>query len=448
MVPISVVVTVFNGQEALAECLDTILGQTLPDFELVCVDDGSTDSSPQILAEYAERDSRVSIITQPNMGLSHARNTGFDATRGDYVLFLDADDFYEPTYFERARAQAEADDADIVIVKFRYVRDGGALVVETPGSLRTDLLPEKVPFGPLDVRGSLFRLTTPAAWNKLFKRKFLLKEGLRFDTSLTRAEDLAFTFGALMLAQRISVVNETMVNYRTGNEGSVQSTIHRDPLAICRALEVVRGVMIRNGLFDSLEQDLVNVCVAQCLFSLGSLRTVDAAQELFESLKSHYLMEFGATNRDASYFYSRSDYDRLRSLLSGTFGEYWFQESRRLSAELLSTSAKLGAAYSRLDVARGAAKSHRIRTVERAEGSELLDPSREQTIRMLMTRAQSLSFEVRDVSYEILERRAKLEHVLASQEAATGSRLYRALSWVFPPAQARNQQDSRSETEK
>ena len=92
----SIVIPVYNVEPYLPECLDSVLNQTLSDWEAVCVNDGSTDNSSVVLEDYASKDSRFRVITQPNGGLSAARNTGMKAALGDYVLFLDSDDWLEP----------------------------------------------------------------------------------------------------------------------------------------------------------------------------------------------------------------------------------------------------------------------------------------------------------------------------------------------------------------
>ena len=111
---VSVIVPVYNVEQYLRRCLDSILGQTMPDWEAICVDDGSPDGSASILAEYAERDSRFRILTKENGGLSSARNAGTAWARGKYVNYMDSDDFIHPQTFELAVALAERDRSDIV----------------------------------------------------------------------------------------------------------------------------------------------------------------------------------------------------------------------------------------------------------------------------------------------------------------------------------------------
>ena len=111
---VSVVVPVYNVERYLGRCLDSILGQTMPDWEAICVDDGSTDGSTDILRDYAERDSRLRVLSKENGGLSSARNAATRVARGKYVNYLDSDDFIHSQTFELTLALAERDGADIV----------------------------------------------------------------------------------------------------------------------------------------------------------------------------------------------------------------------------------------------------------------------------------------------------------------------------------------------
>lgn len=447
MVPISVIIPVYNAHATLVGCLDSVLSQTFADFELICVDDGSTDGSTETLADYASKDSRVRVVTQSNQGLAGARNSGYDVAQGEFVIFLDADDDFEPTYLARVYEQAVSDQADIVIVKFRYVREGDGLSVESPGSLRTDLLPEVVPFAPDEARGTLFRLTTPCVWNKFFRRSFLVDEGLRFETSLARAEDVPFTFAALMLARKISVVDEVMVNYRTGSAVSLQSTIDKDPLAICRALVLVRQVAIDRGVFERFERDLVNVSAEQCLFALGGMRSEEAAKQLFEALHNVYLDELGAVGRDSEYFYSPLLHERLVKVLGGSFEGYWFWESSRLSAELRGTADRLGVEYGKVRDLQEASVSARDALTEANGRAAAAEASRRESLKLLMTRARVLRSETLVLNGRLETKREQLAVARDARRDIVSSRAYRIVSGLMPSWLSRKRSTAKRGTE-
>ena len=217
MPAVSVIVPVHNGAKHLASCLRSIVEQTLTDLEILVIDDGSTDDSAKIIAEFAAADPRVSCLPGPGLGSAgEARNVGLDRATGDYLSFLDADDFFAPTLLAELHAKAVADDADIAICKFRVYdeRTEDANPVSWP--LRLEYFPEKTPFSPDAAGDALFLATNPAAWNKLFRTDFVRRTGLRFQ-GLRRTNDAFFTYSALSQADRLTYLDEYLLSYRTGN---------------------------------------------------------------------------------------------------------------------------------------------------------------------------------------------------------------------------------------
>ena len=112
---VSVIVPVYNGEKYIEECMDSIVGQTLREIEIICVDDGSTDGSPEILERFRRQDKRVRLISQENAGAGAARNRGFKEAGGEYLSFLDADDFFEPDMLETAYRKAKEQKAQILV---------------------------------------------------------------------------------------------------------------------------------------------------------------------------------------------------------------------------------------------------------------------------------------------------------------------------------------------
>ena len=113
MPKVSVVVPIYNVEKYLRECLDSIVGQTLKDIEIICVDDGSTDRSLSILREYEQKDPRIKVITKPNAGYGHSMNMGLDAATGEYMGIVDSDDYILPDMYETLYGFAVKDDLDI-----------------------------------------------------------------------------------------------------------------------------------------------------------------------------------------------------------------------------------------------------------------------------------------------------------------------------------------------
>ena len=209
---VSVLIPVHDAEPYLRECLDSVLAQTMGDFEVVCVDDGSTDGSAAVLADYAARDPRVRVVSQPCGGVSAARNVALAQARGDYVQFVDADDMMEPHLLEHAVRTAEDLRTQMTIFGFyEYFAGFGAFV---PNTLCSDPDLQGRAFSLADVKGPMTTLTTPSVWHILFERSFLEQGSASFSEDLRTAEDLVFTYEALARAQRVALLGEHLYRYR------------------------------------------------------------------------------------------------------------------------------------------------------------------------------------------------------------------------------------------
>ena len=213
----SIIIPVYNVEPYLRECLDSVLAQTCGDWEAVCVDDGSTDGSAAILAEYAARDSRFRIVTQPNGGLSAARNTGLDHARGDYILFLDSDDWLENKALESINAQLSILNSQFQIDMLCFGGWRGEQEERpTPAAYPTGwdyynhqaLAHHDFPFVCVVLR--------------CYRREFLAKNHLRFREGILH-EDNHFTPRVCLAAQRVAVIADPLYHYRI-REGSIMTT--------------------------------------------------------------------------------------------------------------------------------------------------------------------------------------------------------------------------------
>ncbi len=196
---LSVIVPVYNTRKYLRQCLDSILGQSFADFEVILVDDGSRDGSGKICSEYSLRDPRVKTITQENGGLSRARNTGINAAEGKYIAFVDSDDYLESGCFETAVSETEKFGADCTFFGYERVFEDGttARFSDFSGTeifeneeIRDILLWRMVACQYRDISP-----VSPTAWGKIYKREIILSENLSFrDTKEIFSEDILFNF--------------------------------------------------------------------------------------------------------------------------------------------------------------------------------------------------------------------------------------------------------------
>ena len=225
MVKISIIIPVYNVEKYLRECLDSILAQTFQDFEIICVDDGSTDKSLEILQEYKRKDDRFVILQQRHSGAGSARNNGIRLAEGKYIQFLDSDDYFEPTLLEEMYNRAEKFNADLTVCSSRKVDDEGN-ITETGSPnfpINIDKVPREQVFNRQDFKDEIFCLLIPVVWNKLIKKSFLEENHLEFPP-LKIYEDIAFMHSLVISARRIAAFNKELINYRFNRPGSLVST--------------------------------------------------------------------------------------------------------------------------------------------------------------------------------------------------------------------------------
>lgn len=215
MAKISVIVPVYNVEKFLEKCLNSIVDQTFKDLEIICVNDGSPDNSIEILNRFAEKDSRIKIISQENAGLSAARNTGMQAANGDYISFVDSDDWLDLNFYEKLYEAAEKYDADIVAAGIKRVRSyKWKYHLKIDKEEVTDDLNRK--FLLCDVPNKCY------VWNKIYKLDKLKEAGLDFEKGVCY-EDRCFTANVLIRLNKIVVVPGTYYNYWTNSNSIVKT---------------------------------------------------------------------------------------------------------------------------------------------------------------------------------------------------------------------------------
>ncbi len=280
---VSVVVPVCNVEAYLRQCLDSVVGQSLRDMEIICVDDGSTDASAAILREYAARDGRVRVLLREHSDAGAARNAGIAAATGEYLGFVDADDWCEPTLFEKAYAKAKAVDADLVFWRHRERDAAGKTLREAAFALPAGI---RDPFSGPDLGDNVFSAFNLAPWNRIVRRDVVQRCRLEFQ-QIERSNDVSFGCLALAVAERISVVDEPLYNYRVRVAGNLQAENHRTPLSIVAAWSLLAKELAERGLLDRYRRGVALAsmyCFSRTMDTLSEHEGEYAA--LFGALKS------------------------------------------------------------------------------------------------------------------------------------------------------------------
>ncbi|MBR1841546.1 MAG: glycosyltransferase family 2 protein [Alphaproteobacteria bacterium] len=281
---ISVIVPVFNEAKVLPRCMDSLLKQTLRDMEVICINDGSTDNSLNILQNYATRDARFKIISQENQGLSISRNKGINMAHGEYIFFLDSDDYLHPQALEIFYQTAVKSGAPVVVSK-NYCKLGKDVV--SSALMNIDNIRYKICKTPLS---GLYRhrLISAVAWNKLYKKEalqdFRFIEGIYF-------EDWPFTACLFSNIKNFALINEKVYVYNTSSP-----SITRSKFTIRKIHDYIVGIRYVYNYFmrlnkakewEIVRKNRINTSIKMMLSKIS--KSTDNIDELERYFKQEYV---------------------------------------------------------------------------------------------------------------------------------------------------------------
>jgi len=297
---VSVIIPCYNAERFLGECLDSLLNQTLKGIEIICVDDGSTDNTRSILDAYVQKDLRFKYLTQQNQFAGVARNKGMEIAKGEYLAFLDADDFFEPTMLEEMYKKSKEDNADLCI-------SGGSMYDVRTGEVsykyrvNYEFLPSKTPFSWKDIEKNIFSVGIVAPWGKLYKKSFIEENHFKFQ-ALERANDFFFTQSALVSAERITVVDKPLFTYRTGTSTSLVETMDSNPLCFYEAKIALREFLIERELYDNakIRNSFKRTVLSAAKYTLSMLKNKEVWLDSAIFFKEQLIPEFDL-DKDRSY---------------------------------------------------------------------------------------------------------------------------------------------------
>lgn len=282
---LSFVVPVYNVEQYLEECLNSICRQTYTDIEIICVDDGSIDNSLNILQKYAELDSRIIVLKQCNQGAASARNNGLQVAKGEYVLFVDSDDVVEEDLAEKVFNKALAYDADIVIYNADSFSEKTGKKALLNINFRKYRKFQNECFSAQDIPNEILNLFLVPAWNKLIRKDFLKSNNIEFQ-NIKRSNDLAFTSKALLKANKILLYDKVFIHYRTGMKNSLQANNTKTPLEFFKALLEVKDYMIQNNIYEEYKYSYLRLFFETVFYTLNSINNECGKIEILEKVKN------------------------------------------------------------------------------------------------------------------------------------------------------------------
>lgn len=254
---VSVVVPVYNASRFITECIQSVINQTLKDFELILVDDGSTDTSGEICDDFAKKDARITVIHQPNGGQTSARKAGVAKARADYIMLIDADDWLAKNALETLYATATKDKADIVTCDSYFHFKNYKIVAGQPlpaGSFDKQAMMEKV-YPKMLYSGRFFYFGIYAAmWNKLFRADILRPNLAAVDNKVKVGEDGLTTYGAFLDAQRVTIIHDRLYHYRNYNDSITRSYVKEQFKSAQLLIASLRKLSKQKAVYDLTTQ--------------------------------------------------------------------------------------------------------------------------------------------------------------------------------------------------
>lgn len=333
-IKVSVIIPVYNVEEFLNNTLSDITGQTLKEIEIICVDDGSTDGSCNIIKDWMKKDQRIQLIRQKNQYAGVARNNGLKQAHGKYVIFWDADDLFDSNALEVMYTQAEQEDADICICEARKYDNEKERYIPSDAYLKEELLPDKQTFNKYDVPDHIFNLTNNVPWNKLYRREFILKNKLEYQ-AIKQANDTYFTIMALFLAERITYVKDVLIAYRINNKESLSGKASDTVFCAYDSWMYTKEHIEKYPDFEQVRLSFLNRALSGLYYSLNIQSTFSAYEKLYHKLTEDGFHELGLDKCAEEDIYMPWMYNDLKKMYISEPGDFLVQKSisRRVNNE-------------------------------------------------------------------------------------------------------------------
>lgn len=319
---VSIVVPIYNVEEYVGKCIESIIDQTYTNLEIILVDDGSPDKSPDIIDSYGQLDSRIKVIHKDNGGLSDARNVGLDVSTGDYICFVDSDDYIELNMIERTLHEIITLGVDVLIYGlFNEEHDeNGEIINKTV----VDIEPEN-PNSVISVVGF--------AWNKLYATDLLKKNNLQFEKGLVLVEDIVFNEKIFSTTNKVGYLNIPFYHYISRKRMTLVKKFHKDSYELYKRgassrYNVMAILFDRNQELDNLmarsHLDGIQYCCSNMFYYDNGL----SLKEKHDNIK--IMLEDSKTIEQAKIMKPKNIYERVlifiiqKRLSSSLFALYHF----------------------------------------------------------------------------------------------------------------------------
>ena len=289
-IKISVIMPIYNAGEYLSRAISDVLRQTMGDFELICVNDGSTDDSCDILEDIQQGDDRIKLISEKNFGPSVARNKGLEIAQGKYIMFLDADDMFEKNLLSSLYELAEKDNLDIAVTGYDIYNDSQNKLFPATDEPNAAIFKSGAVTSKNEHPDHILSSTTGYVWNKLYRASFLRDKKLAFDPDLYVFEDVHFVCSAMATAERVGMVQGHQVHHRIYSEQSRATLFRKYYGQVPVVYDKIKEFLMQRGMYIPLKKGFLNLSAGRC-YKIYNLLWNDGKERLWNMLHSYYAEE-------------------------------------------------------------------------------------------------------------------------------------------------------------
>lgn len=242
----SLIIPAYNVENYIERCLNSATNQSLKDIEIIVVNDGSTDDTPQIINEYAKNDNRINVINKKNGGLSSARNAGIEVATGEYIFHLDGDDHIEKDALYKLYNKAKEKDADIVLCNY-YIEEANGKVYEARGfgNVGTDY-----------IKDFLLAIITPPVWNKFYKTNLYKDYSIQHPLHISMGEDLHTNTKLIYYSKKIELLPEPFVYYVQRNT-SISKVYNNKVYDVMKCCNEIRDFLLEKGIYKKYSEEFI-----------------------------------------------------------------------------------------------------------------------------------------------------------------------------------------------
>lgn len=300
-IKVSVIMPIYNAGEYLSRAIGDVLRQTLADIELICVDDGSTDDSYDILEGVEKNDGRVKLISEKNFGPSVARNRGLKEARGEYIMFLDADDMFEPTLLKTLYDLAERDNLDVAVTRYDIYNESQNRIFSATEEPNAAIFAGGVVTSKNEHPDHILSSTTGYVWNKLYRASFLRDKKLAFDPDLYVFEDVHFTCCTMATAERVGMAEGVQVHHRIYSEQSRATLFRKYYGQVPVVYSKIKKFLMQRGMYIPLKRGFINLSAGRC-YKIYNLLWSDGKERLWDMLNTKYVEKLDWLSLDKTDF--------------------------------------------------------------------------------------------------------------------------------------------------